>query len=290
VKTVRLCSASCLRTVIVSDVHLGYERSDAAAFEQFLDSLLVQRPDRLVLLGDIFDFWRRSDAKLLTENQPIVEKLLQLPIVYVNGNHDYSMLKLSARFPEQPGFRVVPSLRLQNQKFVLIHGYDLEVFTSMETVGLDAYEAFSEAMCHAGEAGGTIASWIWEFVELVKGKLADAERTLLRQTAKEPAEIRQTLEKVDEFAKSPVRAIPLGLQPDDVLIFGHTHRPFKDDRTANTGSWVMERNKKEHTYVEITDNAFDLKQFPVSQQAATASLKYKPLTAYPRKKRSKKKP
>jgi UDP-2,3-diacylglucosamine pyrophosphatase LpxH len=278
-----------LRTVVVSDVHLGYERSDAVAFERFLDTLLAQRPDQLVLLGDIFDFWRRSDADLLTENQRIVEKLLQLPIVYVNGNHDYSMLKLSTRFPEQPGFKVVTSLRLQNQRFVLIHGYDLEVFTSMETLGLDAYEAFSEAMCHAGETGGALASWIWAFVELVKGKLANAEKVLLRQAANNPAEIRQTLQKVDTFAKSAVRAIPLGLQPDDVLIFGHTHRPFKDDRTANTGSWVMERDKKEHTFIEITDNVFDLKTFPVSQEAANASLKYKPLTAYPRRKRSKKK-
>jgi 2',3'-cyclic-nucleotide 2'-phosphodiesterase (5'-nucleotidase family) len=161
---------------------------------------------------------------------------------------------------------------------------------SMETLGLDAYEAFSEAMCHAGQAGGTLASWIWAFVELVKGKLADAERALLKQAASEPAEIRRTLQKVDAFAKSAVRAIPLGLQPNDVLIFGHTHRPFKDARTANTGSWVMGQGKKEHTFVEIIDSTFELKTYPISEEAATASLKYKPLTAYPRKKRSKKKP
>ena len=136
------------------------------------------------------------------------------------------MLKLSNRFPEQPGFKVVTSLRLQNQRFVLFHGYDLEVFTSMETVGLDP-RSLSEAMCHAGQTGGALASWIWAFVELVKGKLADAERALLRQAANEPAEIRQTLQKVDTFAKSVVRAIPLGLHPDNVLIFCSLRRPFK---------------------------------------------------------------
>jgi UDP-2,3-diacylglucosamine pyrophosphatase LpxH len=209
--TISLSDVPCLRTVVVSDVHLGYERSDAVAFDKFLDTLLAQRPDKLVLLGDIFDFWRRSDADLLTENQGIVKKLLQLPVVYVHGNHDYSMLKLSNRFPEQPGFKVVTSLRLQNQRFVLIHGYDLEVFTSMETVGLDAYEAFSEAMCHAGQTGGTLASWIWAFVELVKGKLGDAERTLLRQAANEPTEIRQTLQKVDTFATRANSIVHLAL-------------------------------------------------------------------------------
>jgi UDP-2,3-diacylglucosamine pyrophosphatase LpxH len=125
--------------VVVSDVHLSYERSDTVAFESFLDTLLTQKLDQLVLLGDIFDFWRRSDADLQIENQRIIEKLLQLPLVYVHGNHDYSMLKLSGRFPEQPGFKVVPSWTIQTQqRFVLRHGYDLEVFTSMETIGLDA--------------------------------------------------------------------------------------------------------------------------------------------------------
>jgi UDP-2,3-diacylglucosamine pyrophosphatase LpxH len=284
-----------LRTIVVSDVHLGYDRSDAVAFERFLDELLAQRPDKLVLLGDIFDFWRRSDADLLIENEHIVEKLLQLPIVYVHGNHDYSMLKLSSRFPDQPGFEVVTSITLQDQpRFVLRHGYDLEVFTSMEAIGLNGYEAFSEAMCHAGQAGGKIASWIWTFVEFVKGRLADAERALLTQAASDPAEIRQTLQKVDTFAKSAARAIPLGLQPNDVLIFGHTHRPFKDARTANAGSWVMEKGKKEHSFVEITDSDFNLRTFPVSKEAANASLKYKPLSAhlmttYPRRRRSRKK-
>lgn len=193
-----------LRTVVVSDVHLGYTDSDKSAFTQFLDSLLAGKPDKLVLLGDIFDFWRRSDVDVLMENQDIIEKLLQLPLIYVYGNHDYSMLKLSHRFPQSPGIEVVPHITLNNQhsRFFLYHGYDLEVFTSMETVGLEAYEAFSEAMCHAGDLGGTVASWIWVIVELVKGKLTGPARALLDQAANKPAEARQTLEKVDILAKS----------------------------------------------------------------------------------------
>jgi UDP-2,3-diacylglucosamine pyrophosphatase LpxH len=59
-----------------SDVHLGYERSDAVAFERFLGTPLAQRADKLVLLDDIFDFWRRSDVDLL-----IPDLLLEL-LVY----------------------------------------------------------------------------------------------------------------------------------------------------------------------------------------------------------------
>jgi UDP-2,3-diacylglucosamine pyrophosphatase LpxH len=274
---------------VVSDVHIGYERSDTVAFERFIDTLLTQKPNKVILLGDIFDFWRRSDADLLMENERIIGKLLQLPLAYVHGNHDYSMLKLSKRFPDKPGFEVKTSEIVENaySRFVLRHGYDLEVFTSMETVGLDAYEAFSEAMCHAGQMGGTIASWIWAFVELVKGELSGPVRNLLMDAARKPAEIRSTLQKVDVFAKSAARAIPLGLQPNDILIFGHTHRPFKDNRTANTGSWIMGPGKTAHTYVEITDQSFELREFPASQEAMKAALKYKPAAA-PRARRKKK--
>ena len=277
-----------MRTVVVSDVHIGYERSDTIAFGKFVDDLLTQKPDKVVLLGDIFDFWRRSDADLLIENERVLEKLLQLPLVYVQGNHDYSILKLSKRFPDKPAFEVKGSEIVQNQRsrFILRHGYDIEVFTSMETVGLDAYEAFSEAMCHAGQVGGTIASWIWDLVELVKGGLSDAGRALLVDAVRKPAEVRPTLEKVDVFAKSAARTIPLGLQPSDILIFGHTHRPFKDERTANTGSWIMGPGKRNHTYVEITDQSFELREFPASQQAMEAALRYKPLIG-PRRRRSK---
>jgi len=262
-----------LRIIVISDVHLGYYDCDAIAFSQFLDSLLVDKPDQVILLGDIFDFWRRSDADLLLQNQGIVEKLFELPLVYVRGNHDYSMALLFQRYPELPVFTVKPFVRLQNEKlgFYLCHGYELEVFTSMETIGIDAYEGFAEAMCHAGETGGAIASFLWSIYEkLSRGYLSD-KRKLLMATADTPAEDRANLQKVDAFAKSVARSIPLGLKPSDILVFGHTHRPFIDARTVNTGSWIVDENKQEHTYAEITDNAFNLRTWGSSRtQRATA--------------------
>ncbi|MGD0177669.1 MAG: UDP-2,3-diacylglucosamine diphosphatase [Candidatus Bathyarchaeia archaeon] len=256
-----------MRIVVISDVHLGYHDSDAAAFSQFLDAQLSDRPDQVILLGDIFDFWRRSDADLLLENQGVVEKLFQLPIVFVRGNHDFSMAKLFHRYPQLSVFNVETKVTLRNQKstFYLCHGYELEVFTSMETIGIDAYEAFAEAMCHAGETGGAAASFLWSIYEkLSRGYLTD-KRELLKAVGDTPAEARTTLQKVDAFAKSAVRSIPLGLKPSDVLIFGHTHRPFINGRTVNTGSWIVDENKQEHTYAEITDNAFNLRTWPVSR-------------------------
>lgn len=279
-----------LRTVVLSDLHIGYKHSDSMALGGFVESLIADRPDRLVLLGDIFDFWRCSDTDLLIKHQSIVERLLQLPISYVHGNHDYSIMKLSRRFPEEPAFEVktVLTLRNKNARFILRHGYDLEVFASMEIIGLEAYETFSEAMCHAGEVGGTIAGWVWSVVELARGRLGPTARSLLRAVVSKPAETRSTFEKVDQLAKSPSRTILLGMRPDDILVFGHTHRPFRDPRTINTGSWVMTKDKKEHTYLEITDDSFELKAWPVSDKATKTFIRRKAKITRPQRKEKKK--
>jgi len=253
-------------------VHLGYHDSDGTAFSQFLDSLHADTPDQVILLGDIFDFWRRSDADLLLQNQSVVEKLFQLPLVYVRGNHDYSMARLFQRYPELPVFDVKPYLTIQNDnsRFYLCHGYELEVFTSMETIGIDAYEAFAEAMCHAAEAGGAIASLLWSIYEKLSRGYLTGRRKLLQMIADIPAEDRETLQKVDAFAKTAARSIPLGLKSNDILIFGHTHRPFMDTQTVNTGSWIVGENKREHTYAEITGTTFNLRTWPSSHtQRAT---------------------
>jgi UDP-2,3-diacylglucosamine pyrophosphatase LpxH len=45
--------------IVVSDVHLGYDKSDKDNFNNFIDSdeLIKLKPnDHLVLLGDVLDF------------------------------------------------------------------------------------------------------------------------------------------------------------------------------------------------------------------------------------------
>ena len=47
--------------VAVSDVHLGHkDEGKQERFLEFLDRCDTGEIDHLVLLGDIFDFWRRS--------------------------------------------------------------------------------------------------------------------------------------------------------------------------------------------------------------------------------------
>ena len=83
----------------VSDVHIGYEKSNADQFNLFLEET-SSRTDvsRLVILGDLFDMWRRDVSGLFLEYRRTLEMLLDLKrkiaVNYIVGNHDYHLRKL----------------------------------------------------------------------------------------------------------------------------------------------------------------------------------------------------
>lgn len=61
------------------------------------------------------------------------------------------------------------------------------------------------------------------------------------------------ISEVDRIAISNARALYLGMDKDETLIFGHTHEPFPEVKNGaiNTGSW----NKSpctDYTYLEIS--------------------------------------
>lgn len=80
--------------LVVSDVHLGYYASNSRSFRDFLGGQCksLGKNDTLVLLGDIFDFWRRNNVAVALENEIIFHSLenLDAKIHYVVGNHDYT--------------------------------------------------------------------------------------------------------------------------------------------------------------------------------------------------------
>lgn len=77
------------KCIVVSDVHLGTEDSNRDKFIDFIADL-EDDVECLVLLGDIFDFWRRDPVGVLLENVDIVHNLLSMEprinVFFVVGN------------------------------------------------------------------------------------------------------------------------------------------------------------------------------------------------------------
>ena len=90
--------------IAISDLHLGYEKSDVENFDDFINKYISKElslKDHFVLLGDIFDFWRRKNMDPLLENKEVLTRILDLNtnLHFVVGNHDYHMLKIKDRYP-----------------------------------------------------------------------------------------------------------------------------------------------------------------------------------------------
>jgi predicted phosphodiesterase len=60
--------------------------------------------------------------------------------------------------------------------------------------------------------------------------------------------LKDNLGRVEQNACKDVKA-------NQVLVFGHTHRPFvnENENVANTGSWVTDASDHYNTYVELSN-------------------------------------
>jgi len=266
--------------VVISDVHLAEKSKDKKVerddreFLAFLnhvkDDLLSDGGD-LVILGDLIDFWRRDFAKALMEMEEVISVFTSfkddVKVHYIVGNHDYYMLRLKETLSESfPFENVAECIRLREggERFFFTHGYQLEVLANPYYKSLTSYKCFAENLCLAGDDTGNAASELWDMIQTSKSVLDNLRRV--------PSDLRGALKSmmagpderlfgrheaalsIDNLAKSSSRAVYLGMETDEFLIFGHTHMPFVDEehRVANVGSW-KKSPCDEYRYMVIRD-------------------------------------
>ena len=252
--------------IALSDLHLGHDKSDHKTFQSFIDSELnnLDKKDHLVLLGDIIEFWREQNLESITENNKILQDLYELTnktnVHYIYGNHDYTISKLSKRFKKFP-FQVTHDLRLNenDNKFYFLHGYELEVYASLEPLTVEDYEKLCEGLCDRTEKYfGNFLSLLWDMTQI-----GTTTKDFIHSITKSPHK-RNLENKIDKMVNSFIaKSIFLGISKDEFLVFGHTHIPtlHKDNKWANSGSWL--RNEKTYnTYIKIEGNEIDLIHYP----------------------------
>ena len=224
--------------VAVSDLHLGFDNSDKPAFVRFLQKLMADTSiTDLVLLGDIVDMWRRDSSGVFLENHDVLDLMIDLKkkmnVYYVAGNHDFHVLKLQGRgYP----FSFKGDLTIQqdgvNCKFV--HGWQ---FDEMQR------EHFMESLCHSmSDNKGERDSNIWAALGRYESDMSRFFSTIDRGRKRRLAEMLQLPpeQRLIETLKGVEKKARAAVQQGEVLVFGHTHRPFvnKAENLTNTGSWV----------------------------------------------------
>jgi UDP-2,3-diacylglucosamine pyrophosphatase LpxH len=249
--------------IAVSDIHIGIRPNDTRErrFQNFLIYLrenLLGNGDELVLLGDIFDFWRRDLTEVLLQSESIIEKLLALTLKgvkvhFVVGNHDYYINDISDQMDaifETVGKNLVLSNESgsRSARFLFMHGYHLEVMANPYLKDLDTYEQTAEMLC---KTAGITATLFRDSIFSSFGTFFRQDRLRNhKQIMMIDPEIRlsnryNTMKLVERLAISSSRTLYLGINSADWFVFGHTHIPFLDtaSRTINTGSWMNDNNE-----------------------------------------------
>jgi Uncharacterized protein conserved in bacteria len=262
----------------VSDVHIGYEKANVDQFNQFLLEV-SRRTDvtRLVILGDLVDMWRRDVSGLFLENHRTLELLLSLKqkidVNYIVGNHDYHLRKLVGEsYP----------FKFEREKHYCMHydsGMATYVFKHGWQFDFEQCPPVMEYLClNLSNDAGVIRSGFWGWItshpdaskcveKAIKANVQGRynfftkknQRTKYLTSLQAPASKRQSrgFSLVESLARD-------SLKQGEVLVFGHTHRPFvsEDRRLVNTGSWVNE-GEISNTYVELEERNIRLMQFGV---------------------------
>lgn len=138
-----------VRTLFLSDIHLGAKASNAAAL---LDFLREHHAEKIVLVGDIVDGWKlKRNWHWPQSHNDVVQKLLRqarkgVEMVYVPGNHDEFARDFQGR--HFGDIEVVDRMiheTADGKRFLVIHGdqFDMVVMNAklLAHLGDWAYDA-----------------------------------------------------------------------------------------------------------------------------------------------------
>ena len=231
------------KAIIVSDLHLGYEKCNVTAFTDFLEDCISNGTSKeysLFILGDLWDLWRKHDIIYSSESDEILSLINQFKdVYYLPGNHDHITIDAAQDYPDFNCYNISKYFRIKSgeKNFFLVHGHELEVLSKLISIKPSEYDKISDQLCRMNDTEGNIASYLHEMYHKVftqgQPQISDFLQT---------AEQRQGMDAIDKFAKSKARYPLLGMQLNDILIFGHTHRPYIDieNSVVNTGAWIAD--------------------------------------------------
>jgi UDP-2,3-diacylglucosamine pyrophosphatase LpxH len=219
-------------TIIISDIHLGSEVSQAKNLINFFETIETKHPNvkQIIINGDLFDSWdfrklKRNHWRVLSHIRKLSKKL---HFVWINGNHDGPAEIISHLL----GVDFVEKYTFTNggKKILVLHG---DIFDNF----IVKYPIFTK-----------LADNIYRLIQKL-----DKSFYLAKLAKRNSKTFLRCQEKVKEKAK-----IYCKKQNCDVVCCGHTHFAVADGNYYNSGCWTEDPC----TYLLVINGEIIIKNYP----------------------------
>lgn len=223
-----------IRTLLVSDVHLGCKHARA---EEFLIFLRQYEPQTLYLVGDFLDAWKRHAWHWTPKCDDVVRHLTDLhqrgtQIFYTPGNHDSFLRQSSFREQLPVGF---PDVEMADEfvyetlggwRFLVTHG---DLFDAVEARA----QWISKASSRFYDRCLSLNRW-------VQRRFMSERRNPYGVCAVAKGRVKRGVKFISRYEKKIMRHARN--RRCDGVICGHIHTPVikqsKKVLYCNTGDWV----------------------------------------------------
>ena len=241
-----------MKTVVVSDVHLAVHEAGQPTMERFIAFLRQLEPSeisRLIILGDLFDFWFEYRHVVFSGYFDVLRALADLrdggvEMHFICGNHDFwagRFLREELAFTIHDGAAHLP---FGGRRVMLVHGDGL----NPRDWSYRLYKRIARLRIVVGAFRLIHPDWAMKLAQWV----SHGSRKLHADDLRTGAEIKP----LQDFAR---RALAEGRA--DVVMCGHSHHPtFETHPTPegtgvyiNTGDWL-----EHESYVEWDGEDFRL--------------------------------
>lgn len=220
-----------VRTVFISDVHLGTRASQA---ERLLGFLRAYPAEQLYLVGDIVDFWAmKREVRWTPAQNTVVQKILRRArhgerVTFIPGNHDEALREhVGTTFGDIRLERECVHVTAAGKRYLILHGDEFDQVTR-----------YHRWLAVLGDKGYDLLVRINGWLSWVRRRLGIAGHWSLAGYAKR--KIKTAVNFVSDFERSVAHAArERGL---DGVICGHIHvaamREVDGVAFVNCGDWV----------------------------------------------------
>ena len=219
-----------IRTMFISDVHLGTKGAQA---EMLLDFLRYHDADTIFLVGDIIDGWKlKSGWYFPQSHNDVVQKLLRKArkgarVIYVPGNHDEFFREfLGLTFGGVEVYDTAIHEGADGKQYLVIHGDYFDVVVR-----------HAKWLAFMGDWAYTFALGVNTYLNMVRRRLG---LTYWSLSAWAKLKVKNAVNFIGKFEET--LAAEAKRHKVDGVICGHIHHAALRDidgvKYLNTGDWV----------------------------------------------------